>query len=59
MGAATPFNVPLTPDVCLQDPNIDMLVMDITNSERALSACLAEKMWLEDMLADQCVPKAE
>ena len=39
--------------------NIGTLVMDITNDERALSACLAEKMWLEDMLAAQCAPKAE
>ena len=59
MGAETPFNVPLTPDVCLQQMNIDTLVMDITNNERALSACLAEKMWLEDMLVAQCAPKAE
>ena len=59
MGAETPFSVPLTPDVCLQQMNIGTLVMDITNDERALSACLAEKMWLEDMLAAQCAPKAE
>ena len=39
--------------------NIDTLVMDITNNERALSACLAEKIWLEDMLVAQCAPKAE
>ena len=34
MGAETPYSVPLTPDICLQQMDISTLVMDITTNER-------------------------
>ena len=52
----TGYILPLTPDICLQQMAITDKITDVTTKDQALSKCLAEKMWLEDILAAQCAP---
>ena len=56
IGMDTGYILPLTPDICLQQMAITDKISDVTTKDQALSKCLAEKMWLEDILAAQCAP---